>query len=52
MRMGQFSKIFSEESSWRLRRNTETSLVDGVYGSGNSIFESIKNSINKYLGNN
>ena len=50
--MGQFSKIFSEESSWRLRRNTETSLVDGVYGSGNSIFESIKNSINKYLGNN
>lgn len=52
MRMGQFSKIFSEESSWCLRRNTETSLVDGVYGSGNSIFESIKNSINKYLGNN
>lgn len=52
MRMGQFSKIFVEESSWRLRRNTETNLVDGVYGSGNSIFESIKNSINKYLGNN
>lgn len=52
MRMGQFSKIFSEESSWRLRHNTETNLVDGVYGSGNSIFESIKNSINKYLGNN
>ncbi len=50
--MGQFSKIFSAESSWRLRRNTETHLVDGVYGSGNSIFEAIKDSINKYLGNN
>ncbi len=52
LRMNQFSKIFSEESSWRLRRNEETKLVDGVYGAGNTIFESIKNSINKYLGNN
>lgn len=50
--MNQFSKIFSEESSWRLRRNEQTNLVDGVYGAGNTIFESIKNSINKYLGNN
>ena len=52
LRMNQFSKIFSEESSWRLRRNEQTNLVDGVYGAGNKIFESIKNSINKYLGNN
>lgn len=52
LRMRQFSKIFINESSWSLRRNSETTLVDGVYGSGNSIFESIKNSINKYLGNN
>jgi len=52
LRMSQFSKIFSEESSWRLRRNEQTNLVDGVYGAGNTIFESIKNSINKYLGNN
>ena len=52
MRMKQFSKIFAEESSWRLRRNEQTNLVDGVYGAGNTIFESIKNSINKYLGNN
>lgn len=51
-RMNQFSKIFSEESSWRLRRNVQTNLVDGVYGDGNIIFESIENSINKYLGNN
>lgn len=50
--MNQFSKIFSEESSWRLRRNEQTNLVDGVYGAGNTIFEAIKNSINKYLGNN
>lgn len=52
LRMNQFSKIFTEESSWRLRRNEQTNLVDGVYGVGNAIFESIKNSINKYLGNN
>lgn len=52
LRMNQFSKIFSEESSWRLRRNVQTNLVDGVYGAGNTIFEAIKNSINKYLGNN
>ncbi|MDE5976522.1 MAG: hypothetical protein K2G69_08230 [Muribaculaceae bacterium] len=50
--MNQFSRIFSEENSWRLRRNIETKLVDGVDGTGNSIFESIMNSINKYLGNN
>lgn len=52
LRMNQFSKIFSDEFSWRLRRNEQTNLVDGVYGAGNTIFESIKNSINKYLGNN
>ena len=50
--MKQFGKIFASDTSWRLRRNTETTLVDGVYGVGNFIFESIKNSINKYLGNN
>lgn len=52
LRMNQFSKIFSEGASWSLRRNKQTNLVDGVYGTGNTIFESIKNSINKYLGNN
>lgn len=52
LRMNQFSEIFSEESSWRLRHNYEKGLVDGVYGTGNYIFESILNSINKYLGNN
>lgn len=51
-RMKLFSSIFSDENSWRLRRNEETNFVDGVYGNGNSIFQSIINSINKYLGNN
>ena len=50
--MNQFSTIFSKEHSWRLRYNKETRLVDGVFGEGNVIFESIVNSINKYLGNN
>lgn len=51
-RMRQFRDIFSDQSSWRLRKNTETDLVDGVYGDGNGIFTAIVNSINKYLGNN
>ena len=52
LRMRQFSKVFKDETSWRLRRNTETNFVDGVYGNGNTIFTSIVASINKYLGNN
>ena len=41
LRMRQFSNIFTDTASWRLRRNEETSLVDGVYGNGNGIFQSI-----------
>lgn len=52
LRMNNFKKIFADESSWQLHRDFKTRLVDGVDGNGNSIFESIKNSINKYLGNN
>lgn len=51
-RMRQFGSIFANPSSWSLRRNEETNLVIGVQGSGNTIFTSIINSINKYLGNN
>lgn len=51
-RMIQFSNIFSKEATWSLRKNTSTDLVNGVLGKGNKIFDSIKNSINKYLGNN
>lgn len=52
MRMKQFSNIFIQSSSWRLRYNISSKFADGVYGEGNSIFESIIDSINKYLGNN
>lgn len=53
LRMREFSNIFANKfNSWRLRRNSETNLVDGIYGDGNNIFKSIINSINKYLGNN
>lgn len=52
LRMRQFSNIFTDTKSWRLRRNSETHLVDGVYGNGNNIFTAIVTSINKYLGNN
>lgn len=53
LRMKEFSNIFADKSnSWSLRRNSETDLVDGIYGDGNNIFKSIINSINKYLGNN
>ena len=52
LRMRQFSNIFTDTASWRLRRNEETSLVDGVYGNGNGIFTAIIASINKYLEKN
>lgn len=52
LRMRQFSNIFTDTTSWRLRHNAETTLVDGIYGDGNKIFTGIITSINKYLGNN
>lgn len=52
-RMWQFRRVFNDEhNSWSISINTETHLVDGVSGDGNTIFRSIVNSINKYLGNN
>lgn len=52
LRMHKFSTIFKEDDSWSLHRDFSTDLVDGIKGFGNSIFESIVKSINKYLGNN
>lgn len=53
LRMREFSGIFANKfNTWRLRRDSETNMVDGIYGDGNKIFKSIINSINKYLGNN
>ena len=52
LRMREYKQIFSEESSWGIAHNTETKFVSGIYGRGNKVFESIKDSINKYLENN
>ena len=52
LRMREYKQIFSEESSWRIAHNSETKFVSGIYGRGNKVFESIKDSINKYLENN
>ena len=52
LRMREYKKIFVEERSWGLAHNPETKFVSGIFGSGNKIFESIKDSINKYLENN
>ncbi|MGN0223804.1 MAG: hypothetical protein ACI4AM_07235 [Muribaculaceae bacterium] len=52
LRMHKFSSIFKEDDSWSLHSDYTTGLVDGIKGDGNSIFDSIVKSINKYLGNN
>lgn len=52
LRMIEYKKIFALEKSWGLVYNSETNFVSGIYGGGNKIFESIKDSINKYLENN
>lgn len=50
--MREYKEIFSKEKSWGIAHNAETNFVSGIYGKGNSVFTSIKDSINKYLGNN
>ena len=52
LRMREYKKIFAEEKSWGIAHNPETKFVSGIYGRGNKVFESIKDSINKYLENN
>lgn len=51
-RMKEYKQIFEDESSWSIEHNTDTGFVSGIRGVGNNIFSSIKDSINKYLGNN
>lgn len=52
-RMHVFRSIFDNSRSWGVNKNPETGFVNGISGSsGNSVFESIRNSINKYLENN
>lgn len=52
LRMREYKEIFVEEGSWGIAHNPETKFVSGIYGRGNKVFESIKDSINKYLENN
>ena len=51
LRMQTFRRIFSNGDSWDVSKN-EVGFANGIKGDGNAIFESIKESINKYLGNN
>ena len=51
-RMNEYRRIFEKEESWGINHNIETGFVSGIRGEGNAVFESIKDSINKYLGNN
>ncbi len=51
-RMNMFRDIFSQNLTWELTRNTNTTIVNGIDGEGNEIFSSIRDSINKYLGFN
>jgi len=51
-RMNEYRRIFEKEESWGIKHNIETGFVSGISGEGNAVFESIKDSINKYLGNN
>ena len=50
IRMNEYSNIFKCETPWELERDFETDYVTGIKGKGNKVFESIKESINKYLG--
>ena len=50
IRMNEYSNIFKCEIPWELERDFVTDYVTGIKGKGNKVFESIKESINKYLG--
>lgn len=52
LRMREYKEIFGKEKTWGIAHNAETNFVSGIYGKGNRVFTSIKDSINKYLGNN
>ncbi len=51
-RMNEYSNIFALAETWGIKHNSETGFVSGIIGNGNAVFESIKDSINKYLGSN
>lgn len=51
-RMDEYRRIFENEETWDISHDTETGFVSGICGEGNTVYESIKDSINKYLSNN
>ena len=50
--MNEFSSVFYNPDSWDIMYDANTRFVSGIEGNGNEVFESIKLSINEYLGNN
>lgn len=51
-RMKEYRQIFDQTESWDISHDQETGFVTGIRGSGNDVFVSITESINKYLNNN
>ena len=51
-RMDEYRRIFEKSTSWGINHDVATDFVTGIRGEGNAVFDSIKESINKYLGNN
>lgn len=52
LRMIEYKRIFEKEKTWGIDHDSDTDFVSGIKGFGNSVFKSIKDSINKYLSNN
>ena len=50
-RMHQFRDIFDRKDTWGLTHEAQSGWVKGIYGQGNEIFKSIRESINHYLNN-
>lgn len=48
--MKKFGNIFLDDTSWGIE-NDSYGLVSGISGKGNDVFNTIKDNINKYLGN-
>ncbi len=51
-RMRGFSHIFIMKHTWEVIKDSNTGMVKGIYGRGNSTFRSILDSINTYLSHN
>lgn len=50
-RMKEYGHVFDGKKTWKLTQAPDTKYVNGISGGGNSVFQSIRISINKYMGN-